>query len=326
MRTPTTELLGIEHPVLLAPMDRVADGRLATAVSAAGGFGIIGGGYGDEQWLVEQLDVAAASSLPFGVGFITWSMAKQARLLDLALERKPRAIMLSFGDPVPFAARIKRTGASLICQVQSIALAREAVAAGADMLVVQGSEGGGHGASRGLISLLPEVVDVLGSDVPMVAAGGIADGRGLAAAMMLGASGVLLGTRFYATREAAAHDAAKQLIRAASGDDTQRSIVFDISRRNVWPAPFTGRCLRNAHLDRWFGREVELMRSLDQEAPGYAHARDIGNFDVAAVIAGESVGLIRDIPSVAELMDRMMAEASACLLAGARIAAEVVTL
>jgi len=322
MRTPTTELLAIDHPVLLAPMDRVADGRLTSAVSAAGGFGILGGGYGDEQWLVEQLGVAAASSLPFGVGFITWSMAKQPRLLDLTLERTPRAIMLSFGDPVPFADRIKRTGAILICQVQSLALAREAVAAGADMLVVQGSEGGGHGASRGLISLLPEVVDVVGSDVPIVAAGGIADGRGLAAAMMLGASGVLLGTRFYATREAAAHDAAKQLIRAACGDDTLRSIVFDISRRNVWPAPFTGRCLRNTHLERWFGREVELMRNLDQEASGYAHARDVGNFDVAAVIAGESVGLIRDLPSVAELMERMIAEASACLLAGTRIAAE----
>src|SRR5437764_7613652 len=122
MRTPTTELLGVDHPVLLAPMDRVADGRLTAAVSAAGGFGILGGGYGDEPWLVEQLDVATASSLPFGVGFITWSMARQSRLLDLALERKPRAIMLSFGDPVPFADRIKRTGALLICQIQSVAL------------------------------------------------------------------------------------------------------------------------------------------------------------------------------------------------------------
>jgi nitronate monooxygenase len=131
--TAVTQLLGVTHPILLAPMDLVADGRLVAAVAAAGGFGILGGGYGNEKWLAEQLELLQASKSRFGVGFITWSMAKQPKLLDLALEHRPVAIMLSFGSPAAFVDRIKRAGAIVICQVQSITLAKEAVAAGADM-------------------------------------------------------------------------------------------------------------------------------------------------------------------------------------------------
>jgi NAD(P)H-dependent flavin oxidoreductase YrpB (nitropropane dioxygenase family) len=134
IRTPLTNLLGISHPILLAPMDLVADARLTGAVSAAGGLGILGGGYGDEHWLTRELGLLDPSEARFGVGFITWSMARQPKLLDLALERKPAAVMLSFGDPRPFVDRIKRTGAILICQIQSATLAREAAAAGRTLL------------------------------------------------------------------------------------------------------------------------------------------------------------------------------------------------
>lgn len=316
IRTPLTERLGIAHPILLAPMDVVADARLTVAVSAAGGLGILGGGYGDEQWLARELDLLANSQTRFGVGFITWSMAKQPKLLDLALERKPAAVMLSFGDPAPFVERIKRANALVICQVQSLALAKEAAAAGADILVAQGTEAGGHGAARGLVTLVPEVIDAIGTRIPVVASGGIADGRGLAAALMLGAAGILMGTRFYATPEAAGAEAAKERIRNATGDDTLRSIVFDLSRRNVWPAPFTGRCLRNEHLERWYGREVELMRHLDEEATKYVAARKDRNFDIAAVIAGESAGLVREISPVHELVDRIVRDASTLLARG----------
>ena len=311
--TPVTQLLGINHPILLAPMDLVADGRLVAAVDAAGGFGILGGGYGEEKWLVRELDVLDRSKARFGVGFITWSLAKQPALLDLALERRPAAVMLSFGCPVPFIDRIKRSAAIVICQVQSAGLAKEAAAAGADILVAHGTEAGGHGVTRGLVTLIPEILDALGGSIPVVAAGGIADGRGLAAALMLGAAGVLMGTRFYASQEAAGAQGAKERIRKATGDDTLRSIVFDISRRNVWPAPFTGRCLRNAHADRWFGREIELMRHLDEESATYAAARDAGDFDIAAVIAGEAVGLIHDIPSAHDVIERVVHEALALL-------------
>lgn len=311
--TPVTQFLGITHPILLAPMDLVADGRLVAAVSAAGAFGILGGGYGNEKWLAAQLELLQASKSHFGVGFITWSMAKQPKLLDLALEHRPVAIMLSFGSPAPFVDRIRRAGAIVICQVQSVALAKEAASAGADLLVAQGTEAGGHGASRGVITLVPEVIDVIGGRIPVVAAGGIADGRGLAAALMLGAAGVLMGTRFYASQEAAGAQAAKERIRHATGDDTLRSIVFDISRRNVWPAPFTGRCLRNAHLDRWYGREDELLRHMDEESDKYAAAREAGDFETAGVFAGEAVGLIRDLPTAHDIILRVMDEASALL-------------
>lgn len=308
--TPLTRKLGIVHPLLLAPMDYVSDARLTSAVTAAGGFGILGGGYGDREWLVQELDRLGRSGTRYGVGFITWSLAKQPHLLDIALERRPAAIFLSFGDVAPFARRIHDAGALLICQVQTLAMARKAIGDGADILVAQGTEAGGHGASRGLFTLLPEVVDAAGA-VPVVAAGGIADGRGLAAALALGAAGALLGTRMYATEEAAAPAGAKQRVLAATGDDTQRSIVFDISRRNVWPPPFNGRCLKNSHLDKWLGREVDLMRVQDSEAARYAVARETHDFDVAAVIAGEASGLIHDIPRAADLIERIMREAGA---------------
>jgi nitronate monooxygenase len=314
--TPLTSLLAISHPILLGPMDLVSDARLTAAVTAAGGLGILGGGYGDAGWLTRELQLLERSQARFGVGFITWSMAKQPKLLEMALERKPVAVMLSFGDPRPFVDKIKRAGALLLCQIQSVAMAKEAVASGADVLIAQGTEAGGHGMTRGTMSLVPEVVDAVGGSVPIVAAGGIADGRGLAAALMLGASGILMGTRFYATAEAAATNAPKARIQAAGGDDTARSIVFDISRNNVWPGPFTGRCLRNAHLQRWLGREGELLQRQEEEARMYAAAREAGDFDVAAVIAGEASGLVHDVRPAQEVVQRVVREASDLLARG----------
>jgi nitronate monooxygenase len=310
--TRLTERLGITHPIMLAPMDVVADGKLAATVSRAGGFGIIGGGYGNEDWLKREMD--AARDARVGVGFITWSMAKNARLLDLALERKPAAVMLSFGALKPHAGKIKKAGALLICQVQTLEHTKEAVANDADVIVAQGAEGGGHGIARGTFALVPAVVDAA-PGIPVAAAGGVADGRGLAAALMLGADGVLVGTRFFATQEAMGPAAAKARIVAASGDTTIRSILFDIARRNVWPAPYTGRVLRNEFSERWRGREAELMQHQTAEADRYDKAKAAGDFDTAAVIAGEAVDMIADIPPAAEIVDRIVSRASA-LLAG----------
>src|SRR3954471_9833602 len=315
--TPLTALLGITHPILSAPMDVIAGARLTAAVSAAGGFGILGGGYGDRTWLEQETAKLKSTSAVFGIGFITWSLAKWPELLDIALAARPRAIMLSFGDPKPFAPRIKSAGVLLICQVQDEDMARQALDAGADILVAQGTEAGGHGASRTTIDVVPAIIDLVAGRVPVAAAGGIADGRGLAAMMMLGASGVLLGTRFYASVEADGADDAKKRICAASSGNSVRGIVFDLSRNNVWPAPFTGRCLINDHARRWIGREVELMQNVAAVAADYAAAKAAGNFDVAALIAGEAVGLIHDIPPAAEIVERIAIEAEQ-LLAGRR--------
>ena len=218
--TPLTALLGIQHPILLAPMDVIAGARLTAAVSAAGGFGILGGGYGDRAWLEQETAKLKGVSAPFGIGFITWSLAKRPELLDIALNARPRAMMLSFGDPKPFAPRIKSAGALLICQVQNEDMARQALDAGADILIAQGTEAGGHGASRTTIDIVPAIVDLAAGRVPVAAAGGIGDGRGLAAMMMLGASGVLLGTRFYASQECDGAEEAKRRICAATSGNT----------------------------------------------------------------------------------------------------------
>lgn len=320
LQTSVTRTLRVDHPVLLAPMDLVSDARLAIAVLDAGGYAFLGGGYGDEDWLRREIALLAAEArrrgLPFGVGFITWSLARQPHLLDVALEHRPDSIFLSFGDAAPFAPRVHAAGAKLVCQVQTEAMARAALDAGADILVAQGGEAGGHGVSRGTLALVPALVDLAGPHVPVVAAGGIADGRGLAACLLLGAGGVLLGTRFYATHEAAGARPAKDRITAASGDDTLRSIVFDISRRNPWPAPFTGRCLQNDHLRRWVGRELELLRAASHAPDTYAQARADGNYDVAAVIAGEAAGLIHEVIAARDVVHGMVADALQ-LLAGA---------
>ena len=136
IRTPLCDLFGIEHPVLLAPMARVSGGALAAAVSRAGGLGLIGGGYGDADWLAREFD--AAGDTRIGLGFVTWSLARQPHLLDLALTRNPAALMLSFGDFKPFLPQIRGEQTKFIVQVQTLDQAREAVDAGVDTIVAQG--------------------------------------------------------------------------------------------------------------------------------------------------------------------------------------------
>lgn len=310
LQTRLTELLEIEHPVILAPMAGVSGGALAGAVSAAGGLGLIGGGYGDADWIEAAFE--AAGNHRVGIGFITWSLAKNPGLLDRALAHGPAAVMLSFGDVAPFAVRIGEAGATLICQVQSVADARAAAEAGADLVVAQGSEAGGHGASRATFALTPAVVDAV-APVPVAAAGGVGDGRGLAAALMLGAEGVLVGTRFYAAEEALTHPEARRRVVEASGDDTLRGSVFDLARGIDWPAPYDIRTLANPFIAGWHGREAEMKTRLADEQARYEAAREAGDFEVAAVIAGEAVDLIHDILPAGELVARMVAEAEAAL-------------
>src|SRR5438270_9962176 len=144
-----TEVLGIQKPLVLAPMGSVSGGALAAAVSHAGGLGLIGAGYGDAEWMRREFEQAKGARV--GIGFITWSLARQPALLDFALERKPSAVMLSFGDPRPFAEKIRASGAKLICQVQSLAIARQALEARPDALVAQGPEAGGQGGVGGAV-------------------------------------------------------------------------------------------------------------------------------------------------------------------------------
>jgi nitronate monooxygenase len=313
LRTKLTERLGIRHPVLLAPMGSASGGALAAAVSAAGGLGIVGGGYPDPDWL--EREFARAGNHRIGCGFITWALARAPAALDLALRHSPVAIMLSFGDAAPFIARIKEAGAAVICQVQSLEQARIVLAEGADIIVAQGTEAGGHGGHRSTLPLVPAVVDMVaaaGGDVPVAAAGGIADGRGLAAALMLGADGVLMGSRFYAADEALASPAAKARVVAGSGDDTLRTAVFDIARGRDWPPEYTGRALRNRFSETWHGREAELI-GVSGESARYAAAAEAGDFDTAVIFTGEGIDLIHAIEPARLIVERIVREAEAAL-------------
>lgn len=316
LKTRLTERLGIEHPILLAPMGLTAGGRLAAAVSNAGGLGIIGGGYGDADWLDQQF--AAAGGSRVGCGFITWSLAKNPALLDEVLSRHPSALMLSFGDLQPHASRVKAHGTTLICQVQGMKYLREAVDAGADLIVAEGSEAGGHSAHRGVFTLVPEAADYLTAHSPgtlLVAAGGVGDGRGLAAALMLGADGVLAGTRFIACEESEAAEGFRQAIIRADGDATVKSNSVDVVRKRYWPNPeFVVRVLHNRFVAKWHGRERELEQVIDVEHDRFWTAFKAGDAENSGVLMGQVAGIIHDAPPAARIIEAMVSQA--CRLLG----------
>ena len=316
IETALTRLLGIQHPILLAPMGSAAGGKLAAAVTHAGGLGMLGSGYADEKAIRRELTEAGNARV--GIGFILWALDKNTAALDLALDANPAAVMLSFGDPKPYMARIKATGCRIICQVQTLEQARQAASAGADVIIAQGRDAGGHsGMTRGTIGLVPAVVDAVGP-VPVVAAGGIADGRGLAAALSLGASGVSMGTRFTATRESRWDQAMKEKAVASGGDQTTQTRGFDVVRGAAWPAIYPGRALRNDFFDQWHGKEETLQAQQKQVEADYL-ASPANDFGQRVVWAGESVDLVRDIPTAREVIERIVDEAASVLRGGAAL-------
>ena len=330
MPTLNTRLLTtfpIQTPIVLAPMAAASGAELALACARAGALGLIGGGYGDREWVKVQYEQAfdvtnADVHQRLGIGFITWRLQADASALDWVLDQDtlPAAIMLSFGDPTPFAQRILSKRIALICQIQRLEQVPQALDAGANIIVAQGGEAGGHGMSalwgRSTITLVPEVADWLAThspQTPLLAAGGIADGRGLAAALMLGADGVLVGSRLWATQECLAPDAAKAESIKATGDDTARTSVFDVLRRLPWPAPFDFRALRNP-LHRQWEQQVDVLRgNAAQACADYDEGVATQDYRRAHVTVGEATGLIMDVPEAQSLVTRMTNQARALL-------------
>lgn len=312
LRTPFTEYFAIRHPIVLAPMGGSAGGALTAAVSNGGGLGLLGGGRGDRDWLARELPIVAeGTGRPWGVGFQSWSA--DVATVEFALAYRPCAVMLSFGDPRPFLAPIRQAGAALIIQVTDVDEAREAVAAGADVIVAQGTEAGGHGARRGRSTLpfVPIVAD-LAAPTPVLAAGGIADGRGVAAALALGAAGALIGTRFQATPEALAPPATVKAILEGRGGDTERSTVLDIARGAPWPSRYPGRSLGHPYLDQWRGREAELAADTGAQR-AYQEAVARGALPPEPVWASEAIDLITDLTPAADLVGVLAAQAEQAL-------------
>jgi nitronate monooxygenase len=317
LTTAFTRLFSVRYPIALAPMGGSAGGALAAAVSNGGGLGLLGGGGGDLEWLERELAILAAGTTePWGVGFLTWAVERAA--VELALASRPAAVLLSFGDPTPFVEPIRRAGAKLILQVADLAEARQAVDLGADLIVAQGTESGGHGALRGRSTLpfVPMVVD-LAAPAPVLGAGGVADGRGVAAVLALGAAGALVGTRFLASREALLDPASSQAILDGRGADTERNRVLDIARGSRWPSRYSARTLGHPYLDRWSGREREL--DADPEAKqAYQDGVRRGELPPDPIWASEAIDLINDRPSAAELVKSLAAKAEDVLARAGR--------
>jgi nitronate monooxygenase len=313
LSTAFTDMFGVRHPIALAPMGGSAGGALTAAVSRGGGLGLLGSGTGDPDWLARELPVLAeeVAGRPWGIGFQAWAIDDGT--IARALEHRPSAVMLSFGDPGPSAERVRGAGTALILQVTDLEEARRAVDLGADVIVAQGTEAGGHGARHGRSTLpfVPVVVD-LAAPVPVLAAGGIADGRGVAAALALGAAGALLGTRFQATAEALVDPATAKALVEARAEDTERNRVLDIARGSRWPERYTARTLGHPFLDEWRGREDEL--AADAHA-GQAYRDAVARGEIPALPrwAGEGVDLIEDLPSAADLVGSLAAQAEEAL-------------
>lgn len=322
LSTRLTERLGIDRPILLAPMAGISGGRLAAEVTKAGGLGLVGGGYGDADWLRTQ--IGGADGARVGYGFITWSLARNPGLLDAVLAQQPVTVMLSFGDLRPFADRVRAAGVPLTAQVQNLGQVGRALDAGADIVVAQGGEAGGHGMSmRSTFTLVPDVVDFVAQRSPdtlVLAAGGVADGRGLAAALALGADGVVVGTRLWASQEALVSPRAHERAIRAGGDDTFRTRVYDIVRRLDWPAEYNERALGNTFTDTWHGNEDGLASSLPEVVTDYEKAVAAEDFETAAILVGEGVGRVREIRPAADIVADMAAEAAQILNRGTSIA------
>lgn len=326
--TRLTDRLGLELPIMLAPMALAGGGELAAACAEAGAFGLVGGGYGDLEWTRREWGVATqrlantTAAQHIGCGFITWNLDHDASALDWVLDQplQPKAIFLSFGDPRPYAERIAKAGARLICQIQNMAQLPQAVEAGATVIVAQGAAAGGHGATaataRSTMVFVPEAADWLAANAPdvlLLGAGGIADGRGLAALLMLGADGALLGSRLWASQEALPADAAKQQAVKAGGDDTARSPIFDVLRRKDWPAEYDFRALRNALHREWEGREDELRANPEAARAAFDAAVAAGDYTGANVTVGEVTGLIHDLPPAGDILRQIASEAEQLL-------------
>ena len=309
LSTRLNALLGIDYPVLNAPMSGTATADLAAAVSQAGGFGMLGGtSAGGADWLREQIHaVRAMTDRPFGVGFIS-SFPGVDDLVQVALDERVAAINHSFADPTPYVEPAHVRGVRIFAQVQTVAQATRAAQAGVDVVIAQGTEAGGHTGQAGSLALLPAVVDAVG-DIPVVAAGGIGDGRGLAAVLLLGATGCWLGTRFVASKEWAGGEREQQAVLAASADDTVRTNVYDQVRGATFPEGIADRVLRNPFNTTWDGRTDEIAARRSDLRRELEAAGERNDPEVVDVSAGVAVGLITTAEPAGDIVRTIVADA-----------------
>jgi NAD(P)H-dependent flavin oxidoreductase YrpB (nitropropane dioxygenase family) len=314
IHTPVCDLLRIRHPIVLGGMAGATSVPLVAAVSNAGGLGTLGIARAPAEQIPRDIGaIREATKGPFGVNFLLFVAREPG--IDAALDARPPVFSAAWAradqDLRALFGRAHEAGSQVMYMVGTVPEALRAKAAGADVIVAQGTEGGGHVGWMATMAVLPMIVDAVGS-TPVIAAGGIADGRGLAAALALGAQGALLGTRFLATKESPLHPNFKQTVLDSDGHDTVLTEIPDIAGANVWPGAMA-RARRNAFIERWAGREWELRARQSEVVTALERARETGDVDNASLLIGQDAGLIRDIPPAGEIVERIVAETEALL-------------
>jgi enoyl-[acyl-carrier protein] reductase II len=314
MRTRLTELLGIEHPVMLAGMGGVSYSALVTAVSEAGGFGCLGAStMGNEKMVEEIAAVRGATAKPFGVDLLTAMPGGMSDQVQLIIEGGATAFVAGLGVPSEVVDQCHRNNVIVVSMCGKVDHAVRAVEAGCDLVVAQGTEAGGHTGQVASFPLIPQIVDAVGDRVPVVAAGGIFDGRGLAAALALGADGIWVGTRFIATPEARGVLGYKEKLLASREDQTTVSRAYSGK---------TMRVVRNTYTDHFDSHPDELKKFPEQLGISYgAGVMHLGgdsftdgvDVDKECYPAGQGVGAITELVPAADLVRRFVAEAEAAL-------------
>ncbi|WP_241387038.1 NAD(P)H-dependent flavin oxidoreductase [Rhodococcus sp. CH91] len=300
-----TRELDISVPIVGAPMGGRAGGRLAGEVTRAGGIGLIGAArYNSAEWIDGEVRLAREiGGGPLGFGLMTWSLAEDDSLLTAVLAHRPQVVVLSFGDPAPYVDRVHEAGALVLSQINTIDDLRVVEAAGVDAVVAQGHEAGGHTGRIGTLPLVQEVLE--STSLPVLAAGGIASGRGLAAVLAAGAEGAFVGTALLASPETVGPEYARTRLVEAASADTVYTDVFDKARHQPWPARWGGRALRNSFTDEWHGRDA------DEDTLARAYTAD--DPDIGVVYAGEAAGLVRAERPAGEIVREMAVQAEALL-------------
>jgi nitronate monooxygenase len=313
--TPLTRRFDLATPLVGAPMAGVAGGELARAISAGGGLGMIGiSGRATAEFLTEQSSIPAAAGVPFGVGLMIWTLEDRPDLFEATLAARPSLVSVSFGDPGPYVGPLHDAGIAVAAQVNTVADLTRVLDAGVDLVVAQGTEAGGHTGQRATMPLLQEVLPL--TDRPVLAAGGIATGRTMAAALVAGAAGVWVGTAFLSCTEGLNGAAARERVRASSGDDTVLTRAFDVGEGIAWPDRWPGRALVNDFSRAWHGREDELRGDAEARAV-VVEGRRTGNPHYGPVYAGEAVGVVTAERSATDVVRELDADAQRALRAAA---------
>jgi nitronate monooxygenase len=311
IKTALTRWFDLDVPLFGAPMAGVAGGELARAISVGGGLGMLGvGSETATDWIADQARIPAEADVSYGIGLMAWALERRPELLAATIAAEPVLVSVSFGDPAPFVGPLHDAGIAVATAVNSLADLDRALAAGVDVLVAQGTEAGGHTGQRATLPLLQEVLGA--TDRPVLAAGGIATGAGLAAVLVAGAAGAWIGTPFLSCTEATNSAAARARVREAGGDQTVLTSAFDIALGLAWPARWPGRALVNDFTETWHGREDEL-RGDTVAAELVRRARAEGDLENSPVYAGESVGLVTAEESATDVVRRLAADARKAL-------------